>query len=306
MNHPHDKLFKQTFSQPAVVASLIQDLFPPELAAEIDLNSLQLTNNSYIDEALNEHFADLVYQCTLRNLTVFRIALLLEHKSYPDKHPHLQLLRYMLNHWQQDVQHGTGLTPIIPVVIYHGNSRWTYRSLASQLAGFHESLRQYIPDFEYILVDLSHLDDERILAFRNKFLALSSMLLKYHDNRRYIRVLKQHIQSLLATVTVEELAALILPTFLYLSETSNLTSNEIVAIFKMVSQKTEQVAMNAAEQLRMEGRLEGRQQGHQEATVAHIKGLLELGLTTADIAKAFKLPEKTVLEIVQQLKNRES
>ena len=99
MNHPHDKLFKAIFSQPDVVASLIEDLFPPALVAEINVRTLALTTNSYIDNDLKEHFADLVYQCEFSNQSPIEIALLLEHKSYPDRHPHLQLLRYILNRW---------------------------------------------------------------------------------------------------------------------------------------------------------------------------------------------------------------
>ena len=62
MNHVHDRFFKAVFSQPGVVASLIADLFPPELSSVIDTDSLWLTNDSYTDDALNEHLADLVYE----------------------------------------------------------------------------------------------------------------------------------------------------------------------------------------------------------------------------------------------------
>ena len=40
MNNPHDKLFKAAFSEPAVVASLVKDLFPPALANALDTNTL--------------------------------------------------------------------------------------------------------------------------------------------------------------------------------------------------------------------------------------------------------------------------
>ena len=56
MNNPHDKLFKAVFSEPDVVASLIEDLFPPELAQSLDTSTLVLTNGSFVDEELAEIF----------------------------------------------------------------------------------------------------------------------------------------------------------------------------------------------------------------------------------------------------------
>ena len=94
MKSPHDKLFKAVFSEPDVVASLIEDLFPPELAQNLDTSTLVLANGSFVDEELAEHFADLVFNCQTTDKTPFQLALLLEHKSYTDANIHLQLLRY--------------------------------------------------------------------------------------------------------------------------------------------------------------------------------------------------------------------
>jgi predicted transposase/invertase (TIGR01784 family) len=302
MNHPHDKLFKATFSQPDVVASLIEDLFPPALVAEIDVETLVLTTNSYIDNDLKEHFADLVYQCQFSNQVPFEIALLLEHKSYPDKHPHLQLLRYMLNRWQQDAQTSQGLAPIVPVLIYHGTAPWPHRSLEAQMVKMHPELKPYLPEFDYVLIDLSRLDDTQILSFRSQFLALSASLLKYHEENKHVEFIRQHIMAMLSKVAEADLRSIIEPTFLYLLETSNLTGHEIVAIFSRVSKQTQDVAMTAADQLRLEGRLEGRTEGRVEATYKFVKGALKLGMDAKTIASTFELDIKEVEAIINVLR----
>ncbi len=302
MNHPHDKLFKATFSQPSVVASLIEDLFPPGLAAKIDIHSLVLTNNSYIDGDLKEHFADLVYECSFTSRGAFQIALLLEHKSYPDRHPHLQLLRYMLNRWMQDVQHGQPLIPIVPVLIYHGSTRWPHRSLSEQMEGVDEELMGYVPEFDYILIDLSRLDDRQILNVRSQFLALSASLLKYHEQNRHVQFVRQHIASLLSTVAEADLRNIVEPTFLYLLETSDLTGTEIVAIFRTVSKQTENVAMTAADQLRMEGRIEG----HRETARQFVKGAMKLGMDAKTIADTFEMPLSEVIQIIDSLRQEKA
>ncbi|MBN2436911.1 MAG: Rpn family recombination-promoting nuclease/putative transposase [Spirochaetes bacterium] len=43
----HDKLFKEIESVKENAADLIRSLFPEEIINEIDLDSLQLDNNSY-------------------------------------------------------------------------------------------------------------------------------------------------------------------------------------------------------------------------------------------------------------------
>lgn len=197
MNNPHDKLFKAAFSQPDVVASLIESLFPATLRQAIRLDSLVLTTNSYIDDELNEHFADLVYDCLLDDGMPVQIALLLEHKSYTVAHPHLQLMRYLLNRWQQDVEHGQKLTPVIPVLIYHGTDTWQHLPFAASLLGINALLRPFFPEFGYLLINLSALSDEQIFAFRNRFLTVSTALMKHRQDKQFADYIRQNIQRLM-------------------------------------------------------------------------------------------------------------
>lgn len=103
LDNLHDRFFKETFSRRRVVAALVDELLPDVLRRGLDTDSLHLTNASFVDEDLGEHWADLVYECDYGTQPV-RVALLLEHKSYRPERPHLQLLRYLMNAWQADVK----------------------------------------------------------------------------------------------------------------------------------------------------------------------------------------------------------
>ncbi|MBN2771035.1 MAG: Rpn family recombination-promoting nuclease/putative transposase [Spirochaetes bacterium] len=59
----HDKLFKEIESVKENAADLIRSVFPKEILNEVDLDSLLLDNNSYVDKNLKEHYTDLVYNC---------------------------------------------------------------------------------------------------------------------------------------------------------------------------------------------------------------------------------------------------
>jgi predicted transposase/invertase (TIGR01784 family) len=294
MNNPHDKLFKAAFSQPDVVASLIESLFPATLRQAIRLDSLVLTTNSYIDDELNEHFADLVYDCLLDDGMPVQIALLLEHKSYTVAHPHLQLMRYLLNRWQQDVEHGQKLTPVIPVLIYHGTDTWQHLPFAASLSGINALLRPFFPEFDYLLINLTALSDEQIFAFRNRFLTVSTALMKHRQDKQFADYIRQNIQRLMQGIATSELLSVVLPTFLYLLETTNLTGSDIVFIFSTVSKEIEAAAMNGADQLRMEGRVEVNRK--------LVKGALKLGMDAKTIADTFEMDLAEVVSLIEQLR----
>ncbi len=68
----------------------------------------------------------------------------------------------MVQIWRQQVKENTPLTPIIPLVIYHGERPWTAPVNFLSLLDAPEALRPYTPDFHYRLSDFSHLSDEEI------------------------------------------------------------------------------------------------------------------------------------------------
>ena len=90
--NPHDAFFKQVFSVKANARDFLNSTLASDLKRELDLSRLQQENNSFVTEDLKEHFSDLIYTCPIRG-GLMRIALLLEHKSYPEPFIHLQLMR---------------------------------------------------------------------------------------------------------------------------------------------------------------------------------------------------------------------
>jgi hypothetical protein len=88
---------------------------------------------------------------------------LLEHKSYPDLCIAFQVLRYMVHLWQRQVQNGvTRLTPIIPMVLYHGGYQWHILTQFAALLGQLGAQVGFVPQFDYWLTDLSQMSDEQI------------------------------------------------------------------------------------------------------------------------------------------------
>lgn len=160
--NPHDKFFKEALTQPDAARTFLRDYLPAEVAALLDLTHLHLVKDSFVDETLQEQFSDLLFEVGLRTGGNAYVCVLFEHKSYVAPLVALQVLRYMVRVWDYGLRQRTRLWPVIPVVIYHGEARWTVAANFQALFELPEALTPYVPEFRYLLRDLSAYSDEEI------------------------------------------------------------------------------------------------------------------------------------------------
>ena len=162
VQNPHDKFFKELFSVRENALDFINGAFPVEIKDRIIPESLKLDTSSYTDEMLDEYFSDIVYSCSLKEGEEIKISLLFEHKSYPVKYVHFQLLRYMLNIWKSNIKQNIGPQLVVPMIIYHGKSGWKKRKMSDYFNSKDNCLLRFVPDFDYLLTDLSSYTDSQI------------------------------------------------------------------------------------------------------------------------------------------------
>jgi len=160
----HDKLFKEVWSDLENARVFLENYLPSELLAVMDLASLEIHKGSFVEKNLKEYHSDLLYRVKTSNGQAF-IYVLFEHKSYPDSLIHFQLLKYMIGIWSLGLKQNRSkkLSPIVPLVMYHGKKPWSAPERFSGL--FDEELdlpRVFVPDFQYLLFDLSRYSDEEI------------------------------------------------------------------------------------------------------------------------------------------------
>jgi predicted transposase/invertase (TIGR01784 family) len=93
--NPHDHFFKASWSRPEVAKGFLTHYLPAEVRAVLDLNTLRLSKDSFIDEALQGHYSDLLYHVERYSGQGVYVYVLMEHKSYPDRWTVFQLLRYI-------------------------------------------------------------------------------------------------------------------------------------------------------------------------------------------------------------------
>jgi predicted transposase/invertase (TIGR01784 family) len=149
----------------------------------IDLSTLEISKDSFIEKELADYHSDMLYKVKLTDGSQGFIYVLFEHKSYYDRFVHLQLLEYMAKIWRLFIkQHKKPpdfLPIVIPLLVCHARKEWpdgTMR-LTSLLSGPVDDLAGYIPDFGFELYDLHRYTDDEIKGTIASRLAL--LLLKH-------------------------------------------------------------------------------------------------------------------------------
>jgi predicted transposase/invertase (TIGR01784 family) len=295
--NPHDKFFRISFSRLDVVQSFIEEVLPKQYRDKINLDSLRLSNSSFIDEELSEHLADLVYHAEYAGEPA-KISLLFEHKSYQEDFPELQLLQYMTNAYKEERKQKKKekkpkkSTVVIPIVIHHGTSAWKKVSMRNQFGNPPEDLWKFVPEFDYLLFSLNDFEDEQIANFKNTFLSTTAMLLKHsRDEKKKLLAIESFLIEKLKIFESSHENDFISAIFYYLHNSTDLTPNEIVIIFTKVSTSITNIAMTATEQLQ------------QETNFNVVKNLIQNGFDAIFIAKIVSLPLKKVEEMINKIKN---
>jgi len=261
MSNPHDRYFREVFSDPVVVQDLLRNYLPAPVLAALALTTLDLQQESFIDEELRQHFTDMLYTVTQREGKPAQVYILFEHKSYPDRLTSFQLLRYLVRIWERMLRQGEALAPIIPLVFYHGVEAWNAPRRFADLLAAPAALNGYTPHFAYELLDLSALPEDAIkgeVVLRAVLLAFRSVL------RPNVGVRLFDIVRLLSELTPERSALQYIETLLrYLvAAPSDLTVEQIRTVLEIVGKERQTMLISpAAQQWLEEGREEGRQEG---------------------------------------------
>ena len=191
--HPHDHFFRQSFGIPEVALDYLRNFLPIDLADKLQLDAIERVEGSFVSQRLQSHISDIIYRCPLKEKGAAYLTFLFEHKSKPQSHPHLQLMRYMLETWERAIQERKPLPLIVPIIVYHGKTKWEIRHFSGSFDDWDESLRPYLPAFDYLLTDLSGFSDEEILQLKARFLINVFLSFKHQGEKEYLR---DHIRLL--------------------------------------------------------------------------------------------------------------
>jgi len=157
---PHDALFRALVSDRRRAAALLHGFLPEDVAATLDPGCLpEPVEGGFVDGEGARTQCDALFRVRLRDGRPAHVYVLIEHKSHPDLVTPLQLARYMLGIWTREVEErgyaaDRRLTPIFPLVLYHGPGRWTAPLSLAEMVDAPVGAGDPLGGFGYTLRDL--------------------------------------------------------------------------------------------------------------------------------------------------------
>ena len=174
-----------------------------------------------------------------------------------------RLLSYIVEIWRRYGKNEK-LPLVIPCVLYTGNSRWGIKTLRSLFDVSHE-LEKYIPDFEYILIDVNRYSDEELIETAN--LVSSVVYMAKSKDKNEVANKLRNIIDLIAKLDKKEQDEFVRwaevmfyksdkVVYDYFEKNLKRGANKDMALIDLIP--------GAIEIFRDEGRVEGREEGRKE------------------------------------------
>lgn len=323
LNQPHDKYFKATFGKVDFAKDFLNNYLPEELVDIIDMDTLESQPTSYISKELKEQFTDLLFRVNILEREAY-IFFLFEHKSYRDRMVIFQVLKYMIAIWEAKIEEDLEkrkeenlldtedieIPIVIPLVIYHNKDKWNIkRTLGEMMPGFMDfpdSLKKYIPDFEYMLSDLSDLEKDPGIELDEDH----SIVVRTLNKARYItkdQIIEMFIEAItLFTKTNDRdmVDHYITESLIYiLAVREDVDERELAKIAGQISEEGGELVMTAAERLKREGRQEGMEIGALKKAREMAKYMIIDGQPIDKIIKYTKLTMEQIEEVKEEMLN---
>jgi hypothetical protein len=165
------------------------------------------------------------------------------------------------------------------MVLYQGKQPWSAVKNLHQYLKVPEFMQPYTPQFQYEVMDLSHLSDDQI---QGELLVKASLLVMKHvDANRVEEVLNKHTLKLFQELLQEKTGLEHIETILYYLFTvgRELDKEKVVHMIQKLPEKPElkEVVMTLAEQWKAEGIEKGIEKGIKRGRKEGIKKGIETG-----------------------------
>ncbi len=296
ISSPHDKYFRQIFSGKAEITDLILNGLPA-VAKHLDLKTLELDNTSYIDKRLGTNYSDLVYNCVYKNQLTIKIALLFEHKSNIVAIPQLQLLGYMLKIWETNIKQNQKLMPVIPILFYHGKEEFEKKPFLDHFEGQDEFLQNYLPSFDYEVINTHGFTDEQINQVFNLATVKISMLVMKHifdEPVLLLNELNKLFEGLNHLLKTESGRDIFETTTIYLLNATKLEYKQVKEQIELISEDAVEIFETGAMKLIKKGKIEGKMEGIKEGIKEGIEKKNELVVLNAG---KLGLPDDAIMKL---------
>jgi predicted transposase/invertase (TIGR01784 family) len=271
----HDKLFKVSLTEKQVAIDYLKSHLPVEIYERININTLELTDKSFILPKFREIHSDIVYRCQFDGKDGYIFFILEAESTANEKLMAFRQLQYSIAAMDQHLRQGHKSLPIVlPICLYHGIESPYPNSLDVYQCFDNPDLAKKIVFKPFLLIDLTVLSDEQLLQDGLAF--LMEMLLKHSRAKNFLTILNQRrgaIREILRQLK-RETRRFMLKYVINETQDEKVANavEQLIQILTTDLPEDKEIIMTFAQQLKQQGLEQGLQQGLQQGE--HRKALL--------------------------------
>lgn len=312
VHHRHDHSYKLLFSHPEMVKDLLTGFVKDAWVEQLDFSTLEKVSGSYVTEDLRDREDDIIWRVRWGDDWLY-VYLLLEFQSSEDTYMAVRIMTYLGLLYQDLIRQkaftpGGKLPPVLPVVLYNGETRWTAaQNMADLVERVPGGLECYRPDVAYLLLDEGAMVNDPVWSDQVRNVAAALFRLEHNrDEQDMLNVLgtlvewlKAPEQTGLRRAFVVWIRRVLLPDRAPEMELPDLTAlQDLHEVHDMLAERIkkwpEQWEERGIQKGLQKGLQEGLQKGRQEAEqraleekLKTVRHLLAFGvLSDAQIAEA--------------------
>lgn len=307
----HDAYVKETFSDRERAIVFFESFLPPDLLLAIDIKTLKVTKESYINSELNQHFSDLVFNVEIVKEGIdANLSLLFEHKSQPDNNVSIQVGYYVFSQWMASISQKKKLKPIIPILYYQGKRKWEIPSLKQIFKNFPSVITNLLPDIPNIYIPLNEINDSAITRLRNTMLVLALLTQKIKTNPDK---LNNDLSRIFKLFPVDNQNWNFLElTIVYIFNQTNIETKNLLSLIEEIPDKVKQNIMTTYDQIIEQGKEIGKeigkelgqeigiQKGETNKAIEVVVNSYKEGIDISLISIITKLSENQVIDILKE------
>ena len=172
MSNKHDASYKLLFSAPELVRDLIMGFIPDDWLHSLDYSTLEKVPGSFVTDDLRDRADDVVWRVRAGGEWVY-IYLLIEFQSRVDPWMAVRMMVYVGLLYQdlirrKEVLTGKKLPPVLPIVLYNGDAKWTAATdIAHLIPKVPGLVGNYLPKMSYALIEESQYAPSDLANLRN-------------------------------------------------------------------------------------------------------------------------------------------
>ena len=298
----HDKFFRSTMAHHDVAVDFVKHHFPKKIVEAINLDTLKLLPNSYIDTELQQSISDLVFSCEIAGVSAY-LVLLVEHQSRAEKMLPFRVFHYVFSALNElrKAQPNKPLPPVYPLVFYHGRATPYPYSLALKDC-FNDPLNIMfdVLSKDILLIDVNQLSDEELK--KQHWIGPLSRAMKYIREQDITPLALDILTSIAWQLDKPEAQDILNSLLKYLLRAGNIKNINL-----FIKEHTEQLTrpvrsaiMTAAEQLEAMGMEKGLQKGIKQQTDEIALKMLHEGTDLAFITRITGLSTEDLARLQQK------